>query len=60
MWKGFPVSDSPEKPLQSAKETPKKPYKTPRLEVYGDLHKLTKMMGNQNRDGGTGFNHGTR
>ena len=54
MKKGFLVIDSPEKPLSSPKEVPKKPYETPQLEVYGDLRKITNTVSNKgSSDGGS-------
>jgi hypothetical protein len=55
------VNETPDKRVESGFKEPKKPYHAPKLEVYGDLRKLTKMISNTNpHDGGQGFTHGTR
>jgi hypothetical protein len=47
------VADLPNKPLESPDYGAKKPYSTPRLEVYGDLRKITNTVGNKGSpDGG--------
>ncbi len=47
------MTDSPEKPPEPRDHAAKKPYKTPRLEVYGDLRKITNAVSNKgNSDGG--------
>lgn len=53
MKRGFLVTDSPNKPPEVSDPAAKKPYKTPKLEVYGDLRKITKTVANRgNSDGG--------
>jgi hypothetical protein len=48
------VTDSPDKPSDPPAEATKKPYKTPRLEIYGDLRKITRTLANNGAaDGGT-------
>ena len=40
------MADSSDKAPQSTDQpAPKKPYSSPRLEVYGDLRKITTTMG---------------
>lgn len=47
------MTDSPNKPPEESDPAAKKPYNTPKLEVYGDLRKITKTVANHgNSDGG--------
>jgi hypothetical protein len=47
------VTDLPDKPFAPPDQTAKKSYSTPRLEVYGDLRKLTNTVANKgSADGG--------
>ena len=48
------MTDSPNKPPEVSDGAGKKPYKPPKLEVYGDLRKITNTVSNHgNSDGGS-------
>jgi hypothetical protein len=54
------VIDSPDKPPQPSDPVVKRAYKTPKLEVYGDLRKITNTVANSGSpDGGHPFQNKT-
>lgn len=55
------MTDSHDKPAEPSDHAAKKPYKPPKLEVYGDLRKITNTVNNRGSvDGGAPPMHKTR